>query len=372
MRSVPLEGVMLARWGGDEFMAVLPEGTSREDTINYAKEVIETICIETDIGGQSVSLGATCGIAKSAKRMAAKELIRRADTALYHGKKCNPGGVTVYNSEFEAENKHRQVALSEVKAALRDDRLFAGYQPIVDLQTGEYVGFEALLRLYSRTNQRLAATEVLPALLDPAISRQVSHKMTDFVSAEIRTLFAHFPELGFVSINASESDLLDPHFVDRFVSSFNSHGVDLSRIVLEVTETMLLVNDPTAVREVLWKLSRAGVKIALDDFGTGFSSLSHLRDFPIDKVKIDQSFVQGIVTEQESRLIVKAIIGMAKSLGKEVIAEGVENENQRDLLLQMGCSVAQGYLFSHALDLGQITLRSHQKFSVQHEEPRAA
>lgn len=372
MRSVPLEGVMLARWGGDEFVAVLPEGTSLEETVNYAKAITEKICIETDIGGQSISLGATCGIARSTKQMAARELIRRADTALYHGKKTNPGDVTVYNSELEAENKHRQFAISEVKAALRNDRLFAGYQPIVDLQTGKFLGFEALLRLHSRTNQRLAATDVLPALLDPAISRQISRKMTDFVSAEVKTLFEHFPDLGFVSINATESDLLDPHFVNRFVSSFSGPGIPLDRIVLEVTETMLLVNDPTTVRKVLWELSAAGVKIALDDFGTGFSSLSHLRDFPINKVKIDKSFVQGMASEQQSKFIVKAIIGMAKTLRKEVIAEGVESEEQRSLLLQMGCRVAQGFLFSPALDLGQITLRSHQNSSLRRGKARAA
>ncbi|MEL1251521.1 sensor domain-containing phosphodiesterase [Aurantiacibacter gilvus] len=372
MRSVALEGVMLARWGGDEFVAVLPEGTSVQGAIDYAHAMIETIGTDTDIGGRSVSLGASCGIARSRREVGARELIRRADTALYHGKKSNPGGVTVYSSEFEAENRHRQFAISEVKAAIRNDRLFAGYQPIVDLETGEYLGFEALLRLHSRTNQRLAATEVLPALLDPAISRQVSRKMTEFVAAEVTTLFEHFPDLRFVSLNATESDLLDPHFVERFLASFRSHGVDLGRIVLEVTETMLLVNDPSAVRKVLRELSSAGIKVALDDFGTGFSSLSHLRDFPIDKVKIDQSFVQGMVSEQDSRILVQAIIGMARSLGKKVIAEGVETQAQRSLLLQMGCSVAQGFLFSPALDVGQIILRSQHNCSKRHGKARAA
>lgn len=114
------------------------------------------------------------------------------------------------------------------------------------------------------------------------------------------------------------------------------------------------------------------MKIALDDFGTGFSSLSHLRDFPINKVKIDKSFVQGMASEQGSKFIVKAIIGMAKTLRKEVIAEGVESEEQRSLLLQMGCRVAQGFLFSPALDLGQITLRSHQNSSLRRGKARAA
>lgn len=314
----------------------------------------------------------SCGIARSEREVGARELIRRADTALYRGKKTNPGGVTAYSSEFEVENQHRQYAINEVKAAIRHDRLFAAYQPIVDLETGDYVGFEALLRLHSRNNQRLSATEVLPALLDPAISRQLSRKMTEFVSSEISTLFEHFPDIGFVSLNATESDLLDPTFVERFLTALRNTDVDLARIVLEVTETMLLVNDPSTVKKVLWELSAAGIKIALDDFGTGFSSLSHLRDFPIDKVKIDRSFIQGMVLEQESRLLVQAIIGMAKSLGKKVIAEGVESEEQRRLLLQMGCPVAQGFLYSPALDVCQITLRSQDNRSKKYGNVRAA
>ncbi len=356
MRSVCLEGALLARWGGDEFVAVLPEGTRIEAAIAYGEAMIEQVCRETDIGGSLVTLGASCGIARSQRQVGARELIRRADTALYHGKKTNPGGVTIYCAELETENQHRQHAISEVKAALRDDRLFAGYQPIVDLDSGAYVGFEALLRLHSRDHHRLAATEVLPALIDPAISRQISQKMTEFVAAEIKTLFAHYPGLDYVSINATESDLLELHFVEKFLAAFRNQQVELDRIVLEVTETMLLVNDPSAVRSVLQQLNAAGVRIALDDFGTGFSSLSHLRDFPIDKVKIDQSFVQGMATQQEARLIVQAIIGMAKSLGLEIIAEGVESAAQQNMLLQMGCTVGQGFLFSPALDVDEIAL----------------
>ncbi len=372
MRSVAMEGVMVARWGGDEFVAVMPEGTGMQEAVDYANAMIDTIDTETPIGGRSVSLGASCGIARSEKGVGARELIRRADTALYFGKKKNPGRVMVYDVQLEKENQHRQNALSEVKSAIRGDRLFAGYQPIIDLQTGEYVGFEALLRLHSRDNRRLAATEVLPALLDPAISRQISRKMTNFVATEIRSLFDHFPELRYVSLNATESDLLDSNFVDRFLTAFEENGIDPGRIVLEVTETTLLVNDPSTVQRVLRELSTAGIRIALDDFGTGFSSLSHLRDFPINKVKIDQSFVQTMSSQQESRLIVQAIIGMAASLGLAVIAEGVETEEQRDRLFRMGCAYAQGFLFSPALDLSQVTLKSRHNRSRELNKAQAA
>ncbi len=131
-----------------------------------------------------------------------------------------------------------------------------------------------------------------------------------------------------------------------------------------MTETTLLVNDAAAVKDVLQELKAAGVRIALDDFGTGFSSLSHLRDFPIDKVKIDKSFVQSMTTKQDARLIVQAIIGMAKSLNLEVIAEGVESEQQRTLLFQMGCPDAQGFLFSPALNISQLTLYSKRNRKI--------
>ncbi len=344
----------VARWGGDEFAIVLPVGTALKKAEDIANIVLNAIRHSREISGYTVDLSATCGIASTREALSAKELIRRADTALYHGKRREPGKVHQYSSDFEAANVTRLNAISALREAMEHQRVFAGYQPIIDIRTGAIQGFEALMRARSDSGRILTAADVLPALLEPVLSRDVSQRMLSFVSRDFQELQQHFPNLQFLSINATEGDLLSTNFAEDFLTLFRARGVDLERVTLEVTETMLLVNDTKTVREVLKKLSKAGVKIALDDFGTGYSSLTHLRDFPIDKVKIDGSFSQSITEKHQSRMIVQALISMAKSMQIDVIAEGIESAAQRDLLLQMGCESGQGFLFSPAKSLDSI------------------
>lgn len=346
----------VARWGGDEFAVVTPLGISQEDATKLGEAIIEAISDHVDIAGRKVAVSATCGIARSGKAVAAREMLRRADLALYYGKNREPGRTHHYEEKLERENRLRQEAINVVREALTEDRLYAAYQPIIHLASDSLVGFEALMRLNTRLGSKLTATHVLPAVLDPILSRDISERMIQLVTHDFAGIIAAQPYSQFVSLNATEADLLSRDFADRLLNTLQSRKIAPQCVTLEITETMLLVNDSAAVQGVLSKLSEAGMQIALDDFGTGFSSLSHLRDFPIDKVKIDGSFVQKICAEHQSRLIVQALIAMAKNLGKEVIAEGIETEEQRDLLLQMGCQYGQGYLFSPAQPVGRLNL----------------
>lgn len=345
--AVPSEAVV-ARWGGDEFAVITPTGIMQEDATAIGDDLIRAVSKEVEIAGRKVAVSATCGVARSGETIVARELLRRADLALYHGKVREPGRTHFYRVSLERDNRLRQEAISLVRNALSEDRLFAGYQPIVQLQDSALVGLEALMRLTTRSGERLTATEVLPAILDPILSREISDRMADLVCSEFPEIHAAQPIVQFVSLNATEADLLSRDFADRLLAKLGAKNIDPHNVTLEITETMLLVNDGASVQAVLSRLRQAGMEIALDDFGTGFSSLSHLRDFPIDKVKIDGSFVQKMCSEHQSRLIVQALIAMAKSLGKEVIAEGIETEEQRALLVQMGCVYGQGFLFSPA------------------------
>lgn len=350
------DGTILARWGGDEFALLPPLGSSLMEVSKLAEEVLAAVGTQIEISGQKLMLSGTCGIAGFEEGMGARELVRRADLALYEGKKRERSTIHYYHPILESHNIARQAAIGAVRAALDEERVFAAYQPIVRLADGEQVGFEALMRLNTRSGSKLTATEVLPALLDPVLSREITENMLRSLCHDLALLRAAHPNLSFVSLNVAEADLLSRGFATNFLAYLSDAGVPADKVALEITETMLLVNDNETVRKVLAQMHDAGVSIALDDFGTGYSSLSHLRDFPIDKVKIDCSFVQAMTGDWHTRIIVQSLIAMAKNMGIQVIAEGIETEEQRDLLQQMGCRLGQGFLFSPALDVGKITL----------------
>jgi diguanylate cyclase (GGDEF)-like protein len=367
------QDAVLARWGGDEFAILPPLGISPAEVSVLAEKVLTAIGGQVEVAGNKLQLSGTCGVAWYEKGMQTRELLRRADLALYEGKKRERNTIHFYHPRLEAGNKARQKAIAQVRSALEGDRLYAAYQPIVDLSDGSLIGLEALLRLTTKEGSKLAAGEVLPALLDPILSREITANMLRSVCADMSTLLAAHPDLQFVSLNVAESDLLGRGFSSKLLEALREAGVPEHLITLEITETMLLVNDNATVRRVLAGLRDAGMSIALDDFGTGFSSLSHLRDFPISKVKIDSSFVQSMVQDQQARAIVHAIVAMAKNMGMEVIAEGVETDEQRLILQLTGCRSGQGFLFSPAMDLSSLTLSAlRNEASAMHDLRRRA
>ncbi len=180
----------------------------------------------------------------------------------------------IYVPEMEQANHHRQTAIAKVREALDRDRVFAGYQPIIDLSTNRLIGLEALMRLSTVTGEQITASEVLPAILDPILSREIGDRMLACVCGDLSDIEAAQPELQYISLNATEADLLSRDFATNLLSKLKRAGIAPEKILLEVTETMLMVNDTATVQKVLCDLSTAGMCVALDDFGTGFSSLS--------------------------------------------------------------------------------------------------
>ena len=341
-------GTVVARWGGDEFVVLTNHGLSFDGARQLGNDVLVVLQRPFDISGRKMAMSATCGFVEIDAQSDAREIVRKADLALYYGKNREPGRVHVYVPGLEKANHFRQAAIAKVREALDQDRVYAGYQPIMELKTNRLIGLEALMRLRTGAGEQITASEVLPAILDPILSREIGERMLSCVCKELPSIERAQPGVQYISINATEADLLSRDFADHFLLSLGQAGIAPGKITLEVTETMLMVNDTDTVRNVLKSLSAAGIRIALDDFGTGFSSLSHLRDFPIDIVKIDSSFVKAFNDDHQSRLIVHALVNMARNLGMDVIAEGVETEAQRDLLIQLGCKYGQGFLFSPA------------------------
>lgn len=270
--------------------------------------------------------------------------MRRADLALYRGKEQGRGTVVCWDHQIEARQWERQKAIAQLRSALNGERALAAYQPIVDLKSGRVVSVEALLRLRDENGALLAAGDVFAALLDPELSRRVSRVMLDQVVTDGPAVLARFGPDTRIGLNLSEADLRRGDFVRHLIDVIDDSALTPRNITIEVTETMLL-DAGGNLRSSLAMLDECGFTICLDDFGTGFSSLTHLRAFPIHKVKIDRDFIAAIGEDHQSRLIVQAIVQMGHSLGLRVVAEGVETEEQETFLRAIGCRHVQGYRY---------------------------
>jgi diguanylate cyclase (GGDEF)-like protein len=347
------------RWGNDVFGVILPATMSDEGVHAFAEDMLELIARPIRISDATLHLRASCGIARYVPGDTSRELLRRAELTIHHGKTQPAQRIHVYNPRLEDREQTRLAAEAEVYAALDTDRIFASYQPIVDLRTRTVKGYEALLRITRTDGRILTAGQLLPALVNPELSRQIAARMSALVAAEFATLAQITPGSCYVSLNATEADLLSDDFAPMLLARLAKAKIEPERVTLEVTETMLF-NDLERIKTVLDTLKAQGMSIALDDFGTGFSSLTHLKVFPIDKVKIDRSFVKDITHDHNARSIVAAVIAMARSLSIEVIAEGIEEEAQLQMLLHMGCTMGQGYLLSrpHNIAYHELTWRN--------------
>ncbi len=341
----------LSRWGGDEFAILFPVGITIDAIEALLRALVRDITEHVRVGRELIIVGATCGVAQMRGRTNSAELLRRADLALYHGKAHGRGTVHLWTEAIERAQSARHRAISELTLALEQGRAFAAYQPIVCIADGKTVAVESLLRLTDRNGDMVAAGEIFPALLDPALSRKVTRFMIEEILREAPGLLALYGPDVQIGLNVAEADLRSDDFLastERLIST----GVLAPRnITLEVTETMLLLDESGEIKTLLTLLHERGFTIALDDFGTGFSSLTHLRDFPIGKVKIDRDFISNITSDQQSRLIVQAIVQMGQSLGLMMIAEGVETEAELAFLRAIGCSQAQGYMFARPQSL---------------------
>jgi diguanylate cyclase (GGDEF)-like protein len=344
LRNTVPDDVVIARWGGDEFVFIPPLGSTRSDIENLWELLCEAVHEPFVISGRKLVMHGTAGAEICDEVVGGREIVRRADLAMYSGKKRATGSLRFYDAAHAQQHTLKLQAVTEVREAIQGNRLLAAYQPIVDILTNKVVGLEALMRVQTREGEVLTAGNVMPAIIDPHVCREIGEAMVSNICAEHGELSSKIDALAYISLNASEADLLSENYVPSLLDRLKKAGVDPATMTLEVTETMLMVNDDDAARKVLSDLKNAGMQIALDDFGTGYSSLTHLRDFPIDIVKIDRSFVRVIGSDPQSRLIVQAMIAMAQSLEIEVVAEGIETQSQLELLAYMGCRYGQGYL----------------------------
>jgi diguanylate cyclase (GGDEF)-like protein/PAS domain S-box-containing protein len=349
-------GVFLARWGGDEFALLFPAHMATAEVTAFLEELIAELGDMPPLGSALLRIGATCGVARMDTPGSGEEIMRRADLALYRGKEAGRGSVVWWDEQIEARQSERQHAIARLRSALNAGRAIAAYQPIVELATSRVASVEALLRLRDEDGSIIAASEVFSALLDPELSRRVSRVMLDQVVADGPAILALFGPEARIGINLSDADLRRGDFVRHLIDVIDDSPLGPHNISIEVTETMLL-DAAGQLRQSLAMLDDCGFTICLDDFGTGFSSLTHLRAFPIHKVKIDRDFIAAIGEDHQARLIIQAIVQMGHSLGLRVVVEGVETAEQETFLRGIGCCHVQGYRYGRPMLLDALEAR---------------
>ena len=331
---------LVARLGGDEFAVVLDAvGTVRLEAV--ADRIIAALNRPFVLEGLSLTVGTSIGIAVSAATGSTPdELLRDADLALYRAKKDGRNRHRFYEPSMSEMVKTRAGVEAELRRAFREGGLSLHYQPIVRARTRTTVGFEALLRWH-----RADGTAIPPAAFVPVAEEAgLMPELGAWVLTQACRDAALWPGRLTVAVNVSATQLRDTHFADTVQRALAESGLAAERLEIEITETAVLENRELALA-LLQRIAALGVRIALDDFGTGYASLSFVHSFPLSRLKIDRSFVQGLGHDPQASAIVRAILGLSRSLGLAVTAEGVETEEQRRLLVKERCPDLQGYLF---------------------------
>ena len=349
------EGDFVARIGGDEFAIVLEQLHSEEAMLRVGDELQALVQAPVRIAGRAVRAGGSIGGALFPKNAAtADDLFKSADTALYALKQAGRGGTRLFDSYMldEAERSASQLRLA--RGAVTDRTVVPVYQPKFDLVDNSMAGLEALLRWrHPRKGLQLPGT-LEEAFADYELAAKIGELMQRKVARDMRLWLDSGFDFGRVAINAAPAEFLRDDYAEHLLDILDREGVPADRIEIEITEHAFLGRANEYVARALAGLKEAGATIALDDFGTGASSLSHLRDFPVDVAKIDMSFVQQMTEDDEIAAIVTAVVRLAGSLSIDVVAEGVDKPEQLDLLRAMGCRFAQGHLFSAAVEASAV------------------
>jgi diguanylate cyclase (GGDEF)-like protein len=356
------DAYFVARLGGDEFAVVLRNPSSQGEIEDTAQRILQALQQRVNYRGHGVQLSTSIGIACFPDHSSTwNDVFRAADLALYRAKRDGRNRFAVFHPEMlvEAENQFR--LLESVRLALKRDHVVPFYQAKVAIKTGEVVGFEAVARIVHYDGRVDLPEHFVSTLADAEISRAFGLRMVERVARDMRT----WQELGLdikgVAINVSTTELRAGDYAERVLAILEANRIPAQRFEVEVTETAAFDDETSSIRRNLDILSTHNISIALDDFGTGFASLTHLKSLPISQVKIDQSFVANILTDTECRAIVDATVRLSHSLGKIVVAEGVESRAQLAAVGKLGCDIAQGFLFSKPIPFDEV-----HTFLLQH------
>jgi diguanylate cyclase (GGDEF)-like protein/PAS domain S-box-containing protein len=353
-------GDIVARFGGDEFGILVDRLADEDEAVAIAERVAATFAEPYTMGGVEHFVTASVGIAVARsgghESVNAEMLIRDADAAMYRAKERGRARCELFDAEMRARATRRLEVERELRHAVERDQLVLYYQPTIALGSGEITGLEALVRWQHPEWGLLDPGEFIPIAEDSGLIEPIGRWVQERACRQVLEWHKQCPDQRplDVSVNLSARQVAHRDLADSTMEMLTRLGLDPNRLRLEITESALVEESATAIG-TLEALSEIGVGLVLDDFGTGYSSLAYLNRYPFDALKIDRSFVDALGVEQERTAIVEAIVGMARALSLDVIAEGVENEAQLSELRRLGCDYAQGYLFSRALPAEKIS-----------------
>jgi diguanylate cyclase (GGDEF)-like protein len=346
------ESDTVCRLGGDEFAVIQRAVRQGEDITALAHRIVEELSLPYEMAGKQVTAGVSLGIAVASPDVAdAETLLRHADFALYCAKQEEGGCFRLFDPEMQARLETRRALQADMARALARGQLDLAYQPLVSLATRRIVGFEALLRWHHPERGLIAPAEFIPAAEEVGLIVPIGEWALHRACATA----ASWPDHLRLAVNLSPAQFRGGAVLGAVTSALLRSRLPPHRLELEITESALL-GETAETFAAMAELRRLGVALVMDDFGTGYSSLGYLHRFPFDRVKIDRSFVQDLGRRREALAIVRAILGMCRSLGIATLAEGVETEEQLLLLRDEDCLEGQGFLFGHPVEARAVTL----------------
>jgi diguanylate cyclase (GGDEF)-like protein/PAS domain S-box-containing protein len=341
-------GDLVARLSGDEFVVLCPGIMAATEARLIAESIVAAFSVPFHIGGRDMVVSVSVGVVAGDTSVSGEELLRMSDLAMYSAKRGGRSRVHVYEADMVSTVTSRMEIENGLRAALRDGGLLVHYQPIVSIHDGVVRKVEALVRWERPGHGVVRPATFLPVADEAGLAPAVDRWVLETACAEA----AGWPHGVTVSVNLSDRLLSQPGVVDLVTGVLERSGLPAHRLGVEVTERLLGADMPQAVG-ALRQLQTIGVGVYLDDFGTEYSSLARLRQLDFDVLKIDRSFVADLA-DPSSRIIVASVIGMARALGLETVAEGVDMQEQYDTLAELGCDAIQGYLLARPLPVGAL------------------
>jgi diguanylate cyclase (GGDEF)-like protein/PAS domain S-box-containing protein len=346
--------LFVARLGGDEFGIVMA-GMKDDDVFALTGQVLAAMRSPVKIGDATRRCSASIGVASFPKHAKSPDgLFKAADMALYHSKALGRDQAQFFLPHLQEIAERKSELLQAVEASLDRGEFRLYYQPVVPIASERQLSLEGLLRWNHPKRGLITPAAFLADMDDPGLQAAIGMFVVEQAFGDMKTMMKTGLPVRRVAVNVTNADFRSDAFVDRFLDLAHQTGISPDRFCIEVTEGVFLGRDFEHLEGRLSRLHEAGVEIALDDFGTGFASLTHLRRMPIDRIKIDRSFISSLATSAEDQAIVKGVIDIAHGMGKIVTAEGVETQEQMELLRCLGCDYLQGWYFAKACNVERL------------------